>query len=294
MVSASRAQLRHKSLRRSSQVCFGHRRACHRSPAPLPRMAPELRCHRPHQPSLLRAFLLRLSRARRRPEVNPSRTPLHPRRGHRPIICFRANSSPPSASTQSHRPLAWIRLLQLRLLPSAHVAPELPLRVAPYRPSPFVPLHWRSLARGHLHRSLHWWPACRSPRTARLELRPSPHDDPRRRNSVRPRNRRRGWSHTPSHALLWITISIAGLSAAAPVGWSIPSLIAPPSSVGRVGGILNLSNQLSGIAAPIVTGYLVYARHSFTAAFAVAGVYLAIGICAYLFLLRSIEGIDAG
>ncbi|HKF47374.1 MAG TPA: MFS transporter [Terracidiphilus sp.] len=103
-----------------------------------------------------------------------------------------------------------------------------------------------------------------------------------------------GWSHTPSHALLWITISIAGLSAAAPVGWSIPSLIAPPSSVGRVGGILNLSNQLSGIAAPIVTGYLVYARHSFTAAFAVAGVYLAIGICAYLFLLRSIEGIDAG
>lgn len=103
-----------------------------------------------------------------------------------------------------------------------------------------------------------------------------------------------GWSHTPTRALLWITLSIAGLSAAAPVGWSVPSLIAPPASVGRVGGILNLSNQLSGIAAPIITGYLVYARHSFTAAFAVAGAYLCVGICGYLFLLRSIEGIDAG
>ena len=71
------------------------------------------------------------------------------------------------------------------------------------------------------------------------------------------------WSHTPTQALAWISLSIGGLSAAAPVGWSVPSLIAPRGSVGRVGGILNLSNQISGIAAPIITGYLVYARHSF-------------------------------
>jgi len=102
------------------------------------------------------------------------------------------------------------------------------------------------------------------------------------------------WSHSAVQALTWITISIAGLSAAAPVGWSIPSLIAPPRSVGRVGGILNLSNQISGIAAPIVTGYLVYLRHSFTAAFAVAGGYLVLGICAYLFLLRDVSRMDAG
>ena len=97
-----------------------------------------------------------------------------------------------------------------------------------------------------------------------------------------------GWAHSPSHAIAWITISIAGLSAAAPVGWSIPSLIAPPGSVGRVGGILNFSNQLSGIAAPVITGLLVYKLHSFTAAFAVAGAYLVIGICAYLFMLRNV------
>ena len=93
-------------------------------------------------------------------------------------------------------------------------------------------------------------------------------------------------SHSAFQALAWITLSIGGLSAASPVGWSLPSLIAPRGSVGRVGGILNFSNQISGIAAPIITGYLVYARHAFGAAFAVAGAYLVVGISAYLFLLR--------
>jgi MFS transporter, ACS family, D-galactonate transporter len=93
-------------------------------------------------------------------------------------------------------------------------------------------------------------------------------------------------SHSAAHILAWISLSIGGLSAASPVGWSLPSLIAPPGSVGRVGGILNFSNQISGIAAPIVTGYLVYARHAFTAAFAVAGGYLCVGVAAYLLLLR--------
>jgi MFS family permease len=102
-----------------------------------------------------------------------------------------------------------------------------------------------------------------------------------------------GWSHSPMQALAWISLSIGGLSAAAPVGWSIPSLIAPEGSVGRVGGILNFSNQLSGIAAPIMTGYLVYARHSFTLAFAVAGVYLVAGICGYLFLLQDLRRIPS-
>jgi MFS transporter, ACS family, D-galactonate transporter len=56
---------------------------------------------------------------------------------------------------------------------------------------------------------------------------------------------------------------------------------------------MNLSNQISGIAAPIVTGYLVHAQHSFTMAFAVAGAYLVLGICGYLFLLGNICPIAA-
>ena len=99
-------------------------------------------------------------------------------------------------------------------------------------------------------------------------------------------------AHSAARALLWISVSIGGLAAAAPVGWSIPSLIAPGNSVGRVGGILNFSNQLSGIAAPIITGYLVAARHSFGWAFGVSAIYLVIGIAGYIFLLGRIEPIS--
>lgn len=96
-------------------------------------------------------------------------------------------------------------------------------------------------------------------------------------------------AHTAARAMLWISISIGGLAAAAPVGWSLPSLIAARNDVGKVGGIINFSNQISGIAAPILTGYLVTAFHSYAWAFGVSAVYLVIGIAAYIFLLGRIE-----
>ncbi len=96
-------------------------------------------------------------------------------------------------------------------------------------------------------------------------------------------------AHSTATALFWISVSIGGLSAASPVGWSIPSLIAPKESVGTVGGILNFCNQVSGIAAPIVTGYVVQATRSFFWAFAVAGIFLLVGIAGYIFLLGSME-----
>ena len=98
-------------------------------------------------------------------------------------------------------------------------------------------------------------------------------------------------AHTPATALFWISMSIGGLSAAAPVGWSIPSLIAPKESVGRIGGILNFSNQIAGIAAPIATGYIVSATHSFSGAFVAAAVFLMIGIGGYIFLLGNMDPI---
>jgi MFS family permease len=61
--------------------------------------------------------------------------------------------------------------------------------------------------------------------------------------------------------------------------------------VGTLGGILNFGNQVAGILAPIVTGYVVHLTHSFAWAFGVAGVFLAAGIAGYLFLLGRIEAI---
>ena len=95
--------------------------------------------------------------------------------------------------------------------------------------------------------------------------------------------------HSGIGALAWITISISGLAAAAPICWSIPSLIAPADMVGSVGGIINLSSQLSAVLAPIITGYVVFGHHSFALAFYIASGYLLVGIAAYTFLLGRIE-----
>jgi MFS family permease len=96
-------------------------------------------------------------------------------------------------------------------------------------------------------------------------------------------------AHSALQALIWITVSLSGLAAAAPVAWSLPSFIAHRPDVGKVGGIINFCGQVSGIAASILTGYLITARHSYSSAFAVAAGYLAIGIAAYIFLLGTIE-----
>jgi MFS transporter, ACS family, D-galactonate transporter len=96
-------------------------------------------------------------------------------------------------------------------------------------------------------------------------------------------------AHGAAQALFWISLSIGGLSAASPVGWSLPSLIASRHDAGKVGGIMNFANQASGIAASIVTGYLVSAFHTYAWAFGVSAIYLVLGIAAYLFLLGKIE-----
>ena len=100
-------------------------------------------------------------------------------------------------------------------------------------------------------------------------------------------------AHSAAQALTWIGISIGGLSAAAPVGWSVPALITPRASVGKVGGIVNFVCQVSGITAQILTGYIVRATHSYALAFGISAVYLLLGIAGYLVLLGRIEPMDA-
>ena len=99
------------------------------------------------------------------------------------------------------------------------------------------------------------------------------------------------YAQTATIALVWISLAMGGLSAAAPVAWSLPSLVAPRESVGTLGGILNFSGQVSAIAAPIVTGYVVQASHSFFWAFGAAAAFLIVGIAGYGFLLGRIETI---
>jgi sugar phosphate permease len=96
-------------------------------------------------------------------------------------------------------------------------------------------------------------------------------------------------AHNAMQALLGISLSIGGLSAASAVAWSVPSLISLRKDVGKVGGIINFAGQVSGITASILTGYLVSAMHSYALAFGVAAAYLTIGIFGYVFLLGKVE-----
>jgi MFS transporter, ACS family, D-galactonate transporter len=95
------------------------------------------------------------------------------------------------------------------------------------------------------------------------------------------------WTSSANWAILWISIALGGLAAAAPVCWSLPALIAPPGAVASVGSLMNLANNAMGGAAPIVTGYIVGATHSFDNAFIVAGAVLLIGIISFILALHS-------
>lgn len=92
-------------------------------------------------------------------------------------------------------------------------------------------------------------------------------------------------------AIFWITIATAGIAFHAPVGWSIPALIAPRNSTGTVGGIMNLFNNLAGFCAPIVTGFLVARTGSFSTAIITAAIILVVGMISYGFVLGKIEQI---
>ena len=99
------------------------------------------------------------------------------------------------------------------------------------------------------------------------------------------------FTRSPVVAVWWITLSISGLAASAPVAWSLPTLIGPASSAGKIGSIMNFANQIAGIAAPVATGYLIGSANDFTRAFSAAAVALLIGIFGYAVLLGPIEQI---
>src|ERR1700733_6385296 len=96
---------------------------------------------------------------------------------------------------------------------------------------------------------------------------------------------------SPVWAIFWISIALSGLAAAAPVGWSIPSLIAPTGGTGTIGGVRNFFNNLMGAVAPVVTGFVVGASNSLSLAFLAAGVVLLIGIFFFVVVLGKIEPI---
>jgi ACS family D-galactonate transporter-like MFS transporter len=99
------------------------------------------------------------------------------------------------------------------------------------------------------------------------------------------------YTTNPNLAILWITIGLTGLACSAPIGWSIPALIAPKGSVGSIGGIMNFFNNVMAILAPIATGYIAKNTGSFADAFITAAIVLLFGIASYVWILGRIAPI---
>jgi len=96
----------------------------------------------------------------------------------------------------------------------------------------------------------------------------------------------------PNIAIIWISIALGGLAFAAPIGWSIPALIAPKGTVGTVGSFMTFFNNIAGIIAPIAAGFIFSGTGSFAINIIVTGVILILGILCYLLLLGKIDQIQ--
>jgi MFS transporter, ACS family, D-galactonate transporter len=93
-------------------------------------------------------------------------------------------------------------------------------------------------------------------------------------------------------AMVCISIGLAGISATAPIGWSISAEIAPSGSISLLSSVVNLANNLfGGIIATALTGYLFDKSGSFTSSFLVAGGVLLLGLFFYIYVLGDINRI---
>ena len=83
-----------------------------------------------------------------------------------------------------------------------------------------------------------------------------------------------------------LLISLCGLGIASPNTWAITQAVCPKHLVGTVSGLQNFGGNLSGIAAPLLTGLIVDLTHSFALALVICGLMLVGGSLAYCLLMN--------
>lgn len=97
-------------------------------------------------------------------------------------------------------------------------------------------------------------------------------------------------SHSNSVALFFAIFSLTGLGLTTANYWALTQTIFPASTVGRMVGIQNFASNLSGIVAPIITGWLKHKTGNYDAAGWAILVVLALGLGAYGLLVRENAG----
>jgi ACS family D-galactonate transporter-like MFS transporter len=92
---------------------------------------------------------------------------------------------------------------------------------------------------------------------------------------------------TPALIIAYMTLAFFG-NGLASITWSLVSAIAPERLLGLTGGVFNFFGNLSGIAVPIIIGYL--ARdYGFSAGLMYVGTLAIIGALSYVFVVGTVE-----
>ena len=87
-------------------------------------------------------------------------------------------------------------------------------------------------------------------------------------------------------ALFFAIFSLAGLGVATANYWALTQTVVPGGSIGRIAGLQNMASNLAGVAAPILTGWLIERTGSYVAPMQAIAVLLLIGAASYALLVK--------
>ena len=87
-------------------------------------------------------------------------------------------------------------------------------------------------------------------------------------------------------ALVFAVVSLSGLGLATANYWALTQTLIPGAAIGRISGIQNCACSVAGIAAPILTGWLLQKTGNYEAPMMAVLVALLAGVLSYLFLIR--------
>ena len=88
-------------------------------------------------------------------------------------------------------------------------------------------------------------------------------------------------------ALFFSIFSLAGLGVATANYWALTQTVVPGAAIGRIGGLQNMASNLAGVAAPILTGWLIQSTGSYEAPMQAIAVLLLIGAGSYALLVNN-------
>jgi MFS family permease len=93
-------------------------------------------------------------------------------------------------------------------------------------------------------------------------------------------------SDSRSVALAFAVISLSGLGLATANYWALTQTLMPGAAIGRIAGVQNFASNLSGVVAPILTGWLKQTTGSYQAPMQAIWFFMILGIASYSLLVR--------